>query len=150
MLAYTGAPIVLTAQYFIYKQFLQLNTNLFNAKNKDREVVITFLATVLLVRFSKDVLTAFLPSELEIFVHKYTKEILNSYLVFFLFCCFFGKGYLYLSYKTVFVEPMVEVDNLHTLTCITVNRTNCWSSRITFFMYFRLNIEARSSNVKQL
>ena len=74
MLAYTGAPIVLTAQYFIYKQFLQLNTNLFNAKNKDREVVITFLATVLLVQFSKDVLTAFLPTELEILVPKYTKK----------------------------------------------------------------------------
>ena len=53
---------------FICKEFLQLNTKLFNAKNNDKIVMITFVATVLLGKFSKDVLTALILSELGILV----------------------------------------------------------------------------------
>ena len=93
MLAYTGAQIVSMAQLFICKLFLQLNTKLFSVKINDRKVVITFVATVLLGKFSKDVLTALIPSELGILVYKDTNPgILNmSYLVFFSILLIFRK-----------------------------------------------------------
>ena len=67
-----------------------------------------------------------------------------SYMVFFLFCWFFVKSHLCLVYKILFVELLAESDNPHTLKylCVTVNGTNYWSSRITLFMYFRLNVES--------
>ena len=42
-------------------QFLQLNTKLFSIKISDRKVGITFVATVLLGKLSKDVFTALKP-----------------------------------------------------------------------------------------
>ena len=49
---------------------MQLNSKLFDVKTNDRIVVITLVATVLLGKFPKDVLTALIPLELEILVHK--------------------------------------------------------------------------------
>ena len=43
---------------------------MFNSKINDRKVVITFVATVLLGKFHEDVLTALIPSELEILEYK--------------------------------------------------------------------------------
>ena len=40
MLAYAGAQIVIMAQPFICKSFLQLNTKLFNVKINDRKEVV--------------------------------------------------------------------------------------------------------------
>ena len=61
MLAYAGGQIVPMAQPFSLQIVLQLNTNY-------RKVVINFVATFLLGKFSKDVLTALIRSELGIFV----------------------------------------------------------------------------------
>ena len=47
-----------------------MNTKLLNFKINDRKVVIIFVATVLLGKFSNNVLTALIPSELEILVCK--------------------------------------------------------------------------------
>ena len=58
-------------QPFISKLLLQLNAKLFNVKINDIKIVITFVATVLLGKFSKDVLTALILSELGILVYKY-------------------------------------------------------------------------------
>ena len=55
MLAYASAQIVPMAQPCICKYFSQLNTELLNVKITDTKVVITFVATVLLRKFSKDV-----------------------------------------------------------------------------------------------
>ena len=63
MLVCAGAQIVSITQPFICKQFLQLNLKLFNVKINDRKVAIAFVATVLLGKFSKDVLTALIPFE---------------------------------------------------------------------------------------
>ena len=70
MLAYAGTQIVPMAPPLICKCILQLNTKLLSVKINDRKVLITFVATVLLVKFPKDVLTAFIPLELRILVYK--------------------------------------------------------------------------------
>ena len=64
MLSHVGSQIVLTAQRFICEYFLQLKTTFFYVKVNDRKVVIIFAATVLLGKSSKDVMAAFIPSEL--------------------------------------------------------------------------------------
>ena len=59
-----------------------------NVQINDRKVVITFVATVLRAKFSKDNLTALIPSELGILVYKdHTSRdsILNLYFYFFFF-----------------------------------------------------------------
>ena len=86
MLAHAGAQTVPMEQSFICRWFLQLNTKLFNVKTHYRKVSITFVATVLLGKFSKDVLTALIPSELGILVYKHPGILNMSYLVFFLLC----------------------------------------------------------------
>ena len=48
---------------------MQLNLKLFNVKINDRKVAIAFVATVLLGKFSKDVLTALIPFEWGILVY---------------------------------------------------------------------------------
>ena len=47
---------------------MHLNTKLFNVKMEDKKVVITFEAFVPPGEFSKDVLTALIPSELGMLV----------------------------------------------------------------------------------
>ena len=47
-----------------------MNTKLGNVKIHDRKLVITFVAIVLLGKFSKDVLTALIHSELGILAYK--------------------------------------------------------------------------------
>ena len=94
---------------------MQLNTNVFNVKINDRKVVITFVATVLLGKFSKDVLTALIPSELGILVYKDltfrdAKYELSG--IFSILLIFHKKA---LVYKMVFVKLLAESDNLHTL-----------------------------------
>ena len=66
MVAYAGAQSVPMAQAFICKQFLQFKTSKIN----DGKELITFVAAVLLGKFSRDVLTALIPSELAILVYK--------------------------------------------------------------------------------
>ena len=91
MLAYAGAKIVPMAKLFICKYLLQLNTKLFNFRINDRKLVVTFVATVLLGKFSKDILTALIPSELRILVYKdlmyrYTKyELYGIYSILLIF-----------------------------------------------------------------
>ena len=51
----------------IYKLLLQLNTKLFSVNINDRKVVITFAASVLPRKFSKDVMIALIPSELLVY-----------------------------------------------------------------------------------
>ena len=91
MLAYAGAQIVPMAELFICKYLLQLNTKLFNFRINDRKLVVTFVATVLLGKFSKDILTALIPSELRILVYKdpmyrYTKyEFYGIYSILLIF-----------------------------------------------------------------
>ena len=67
LLAYAGTQNAPIAQPFNCKYLLQLNTIVYH-QNDDRKVVITFVATVLLGRFSKDALTALIASKLEILV----------------------------------------------------------------------------------
>ena len=62
MLAFGGAQIVPMAQPSICKHFLQLNTKLFDVKINDRKAVITFVATVLLGKFSGDILAVLISS----------------------------------------------------------------------------------------
>ena len=67
---------MLVCKLFIWRNLLfgntfsQLNAKLFNIKINDRKVMITFVATVLLGKFSKDVLTALIPSDFGILVYK--------------------------------------------------------------------------------
>ena len=117
MLAYPNAQIVPMAQTFICKLFLQLNTRLFNVRINDRKVVITFVATVLQGKFSQDVLTALIPSELGILVYKDLPSRDTKYELsgIFSILLIFPKSHLYLVYKKVFAELLAEGDNLHTL-----------------------------------
>ena len=70
MLTYAGVQIIPMAQPFIYKQLLQLNTKLFHAKINNRKVVITFAATALFIKFSKDILTSLIPQKFGIIAYK--------------------------------------------------------------------------------
>ena len=79
--------------------------------------MITFVAIVLLGKFSKDVLTALIHSKLGILVYndltsRDTKCMLSR---IFLFCWYFVKSHLYLVYKMLFVKLLTEGGNLHTL-----------------------------------
>ena len=83
MSAYAGGQIVLMAQSFIWK----LNTKLFNVKINDRKMEITFVTTILHVKFCKDVLTAVIPSEFGKLTKLLRPGILNiSCPVFFVLC----------------------------------------------------------------
>ena len=62
MLAFGGAQIVPMAQPSICKYFLQFYTKLFDVKINDRKAVITFVATVLLGKVSRDILAALISS----------------------------------------------------------------------------------------
>ena len=75
--------------------------------------MITFAATVLLGKFSKDVLTALIPTELGVLVYKDLKS--RDLSGIFSNLLFFVKSHLYLVCKMVFVELLAEGDNLHTL-----------------------------------
>ena len=79
--------------------------------------MITVIATVLLGKFSKDVVTALIPSGIGIFVCKDLTSRHTKYElpVIFSVLLIFRKSYLYLVYKIVFVELMAKVDNLYIL-----------------------------------
>ena len=83
----------------------------------DREVVITFLATGLLGKLSKDILTTLIPSELGILVYKDLTSRDTKYELsgIFSILLIFRKKSLYLVYMMVFVELLPEGDNLHIL-----------------------------------
>ena len=100
------------AQPFICKYFLKLNTKLFNVKINDRKILITFVATVLLGKFSKNVLTALIPLELEILVYKDLTFRNTKYELSGVFSVFF---FIFCKKSLVFVELLAEGDNLHTL-----------------------------------
>ena len=70
ILAYAGAQIVRMAQRFICKSILEWNTKMFNVQINDRKVVITFVAPILLAKFSKDILTLLIPTESGILTYK--------------------------------------------------------------------------------
>ena len=99
--------------------------------------MITFVDIVLLGKFSKDVLTALITSELGILGYKDLTSRDTKYElpgIFFLFCWFFVRSHLDLVYKMVFDELLAEGDNLHTyidIWCETVKGTDYWYSRIT-------------------
>ena len=65
MLAYAGARIFPWCNILFVHSFFR-RQNCLTSKINDRKVVITFVATVLLGKFFKDVLTALIPSELGI------------------------------------------------------------------------------------
>ena len=65
-----GAQMVPMLQSFICMWFLQLNTKLFKIRINDRKAVITFVAIVFIRKLSRDVFTAFIPSEFGILKYK--------------------------------------------------------------------------------
>ena len=77
--------------------------------------MITFVATVLLGRISKDVLAAFIPSELRILVYKDLTSKDTKYELSGIFSILMTFSKKSLVYKMVFVELLAEGDNLHTL-----------------------------------
>ena len=130
--------------------FLQLNTKLLKVKINDRKMEITFVTTILHVKFCKDVLTAVIPSEFGKLTKLLRPGILNiSCPVFFVLCWCSVKSHLYLVYKMAFVELLAEgvIFILRNIWCVTINKTNHWPSRITLFMYFRLNIKSSCLSV---
>ena len=86
--------------------------------------MITFVATVLFGKFSKDVFTALIPSEFGILVYKDLASRDTKYELsgIFLLCRFFAKRYLHLVYKMEFVELLAEGDDLHTLKYLMCDR----------------------------
>ena len=72
---------------------------LLNARINDRKIVITFLAIVFLGKSSSDLFTAFIASELGIFVYKDFKSRDAWYYVQFLLPLFM-KSLVYLTYDT--------------------------------------------------
>ena len=97
---------------FICKYFLKLNTKLFNVKINNRKIVITFVATFLLGKFSKNVLTTLIPLELEILVNKDLTFRNTKYELSGVFSVFF---FIFCKKSLVFAELLAEGDNLHTL-----------------------------------
>ena len=79
--------------------------------------MITFVATVPVGKFSKDVLTASIPSELGILVYQdlTSRDIKYELSGIFLFCWFAVKSDVYLIYKMVFAKLLAKGDNLHIL-----------------------------------
>ena len=106
LLAYASTQIVPMVQPFICNQFWQLETKLFNIKIIDRKLVISFVATVLLEKFSKNFLV---PSELGILVYKDltsmdTTDELSG--IFSILLSFRKKSFV--SCILVFVELLAE------------------------------------------
>ena len=106
LLAYASTQIVPMVQPFICNQFWQLETKLFNIKIIDGKLVISFVATVLLEKFSKNFLV---PSELGILVYKDltsmdTTDELSG--IFSILLSFRKKSFV--SCILVFVELLAE------------------------------------------
>ena len=106
------AQIFLMALPCICKYFLKLNTKLCNVKINNRKIVITFVATFLLGKFSKDLLTTLIPLELEILVNKDLTFRNTKYELSGVFSVFF---FIFCKKSLVFAELLAEGDNLHTL-----------------------------------